>query len=133
MPGADGAVQSPPVARVHAPAPNPYPNITNEDWERREPARQLLENLLNRQIEIYEARRQALLKELVAGPSVYERAAEITPSDSYVKLMQRVEDSNLRQASRLITLLEKMKRQARPPQIRKKAPLAGYVAHKKGG
>ena len=131
QPGADGAVQKPAAAGTPAPKPNPYPNITGEEWERREPARQLLENLLNRQIEIYEARRQALLKELVAGPSLYERAAEITPSDSYVKLMQRVEDSNLRQASRLIALLEKMKRQARPARIRKKTPLSGYVSHKK--
>jgi len=133
QPGADGKVPNPPAAAAPAPEPNPYPNITDEDWERREPARQLLENLLNRQIEIYEARRQALLKELVAGPSPYERAAEITPTDSYVKLMQRVEDSNLRQATRLIGLLEKMKRQAGEARIRKKASLSGYVPHKKGG
>ncbi len=87
-----------------------YPKITAEMWEAREPVRQLLENILTHQMEIYEARRKALLSELAAPPSLYERAAGITPSDCDVKLMQRVEDSNLRLASRLVDLLAKLRR-----------------------
>jgi hypothetical protein len=107
------------------------PCITAKEWAAREPVRQLLENILTHQVDIYEVRREALLKELVAGPSPYERAAETTPPDSFVKLMQRVEDSNLRQASRLIGLLEKMKRQARKTQNRKNARGSGDVKDKK--
>lgn len=59
--------------------PNPYAKISKEEWKAREPVRQLLENTLTHQVEIYKARRQALLKELVAGSSLYERAAETTP------------------------------------------------------
>ncbi len=110
-----------------------YPEITAEMWDAREPVRQLLENILTRQVEIYEARRQALLSELAAAPSLYERAAEITPSDHDVNLMQRMEDSNLRLASRVMDLLAKLQRlQAKSPGRAKRAR-SGDLAHKKGG
>ena len=48
------------------------------------------------------------MKELVAGPSPFERAAEITPSQVHANLMQKLEDANLRQATRLLGLIEKM-------------------------
>ncbi len=57
-----------------------YPEITAEMWGAREPVRQLLENILTHQVEIYESRRKALLNELLAAPSAFERAAESTPS-----------------------------------------------------
>jgi hypothetical protein len=90
-----------------------YPHITPAQWEVREPVRQLLENILLQEVQIFEARRKAVLKELVAGPSPYERAAEITPTQLHATLMQKLQDTNLQQAARLMDLLVKMKRQAR--------------------
>lgn len=86
-----------------------YPNITHEQWEARQPVRQLLINMLVREAELFEARQNSLLKELVKGPTPFERAAEITPTSPHATLMQRLEDSNLRQASRLLELLGKMR------------------------
>ena len=57
-----------------------YPSITAAEWEARERPRQLLENILTRQVEICEAQRKAILKESLKGPSPYERAAEIAPA-----------------------------------------------------
>ena len=34
-----------------------YPRITAPEWEGREPVRQLLENILTRQVELFEAHR----------------------------------------------------------------------------
>ena len=41
-----------------------YPQITSEQWEARERPRQLLENLLRRQVEACEARRKTIRQEL---------------------------------------------------------------------
>ena len=91
--------------------PNPHPNITEAQWEARERPRRLLENILRRQAEICEAQRQAILKESLAGPSPYERAAEIALAHPNAALMQRMEESSFRQIWRITNLLLKMKRQ----------------------
>ena len=90
-----------------------YPNITPAEWEARERPRQLLENILTRQVEICEAQRKALLKESLAGPSPYERAAEIAPTHPNARLMRRMQDSNFREVRRVTNLLLKLKRHKR--------------------
>ncbi|HMD84000.1 MAG TPA: hypothetical protein VKO18_04780 [Terriglobia bacterium] len=92
---------------------NPYPNITEAEWDARERPRQLLENILTGQVEICEEQRKALLKESVKGPSPYERAAEIAPTHPNARLMRRMQDSNFREVRRLTTLLLKIKRYQR--------------------
>jgi hypothetical protein len=89
-----------------------YPSITTAEWEARERPRQLLENILTRQVEICEAQRQAILKDSLAGPSPYERAAEIALAHPEAALMQRMEESSFRQIWRIINLLLKIQRQA---------------------
>ena len=92
---------------------NRYPDITAEEWEARERPRQLLENILKRQVESCEAQRKALLKESVKGPSPYERAAEIAPTHPNARLMRRMQDSNFREVRRVTNLLLKIKRYER--------------------
>ena len=87
-----------------------HPNITAAEWEARERPRQLLENILTRQVETCEAQRKALLKESVKGPSPYERAAEIAPTHPNARVMRRMQDSNLREVRRLTNLLLRIKR-----------------------
>ena len=79
--------------------------------EAHERARQLLENILTRQVEICEAQRQAILKDSLAGPSAYERAAEIALAHPDVVLMQRIEESSFRQIFRVSNLLLKIEKQ----------------------
>ena len=87
-----------------------YPQITPAEWEARERPRQLLENILTRQVEICEAQRKAILKESLSGPSPYERAAEIAPTHPNARLMRRMQDSNFREVRRVTNLLLKIKR-----------------------
>ncbi|HXW15217.1 MAG TPA: hypothetical protein VEN79_11970, partial [Terriglobia bacterium] len=87
-----------------------YPSITPAGWEARERPRQLLENILTRQVETCEAQRKAILKESLKGPSPYERAAEIAPTHPNARLMRRMQDSNFREVRRLTNLLLKLKR-----------------------
>jgi hypothetical protein len=96
-----------------------YPSITAAEWEARERPRQLLENILTRQVEICEAQRQAILKDSLAGPSPYERAAEIALAHPDAARMQRTEESNFRQIWRITNLLLKIERQALEKEIRK--------------
>jgi hypothetical protein len=91
----------------------PPSDSTSAEWEAREPERQLLEHILSRQVEICEAQRNATLRESLTGPSPYERAAEIAPTHRNATLMRRMEDSNFRQVSRLMSLLMRMKRHDR--------------------
>jgi hypothetical protein len=88
-----------------------YPRITAAEWEARERPRQLLENILMRQVESCEAQRKAILKESLKGSSPYERAAEIAPTHPHTPAMQKMEDYNLRQVERITNLLIKLKRQ----------------------
>jgi len=115
-PHADSGIQPipevAPVLTAEAKAKELYPNITEEQWDKREPVRQLLENLLRRQAELCQAQSLALLRDSLNGPSPYERAAEIAPAHPNARLMQRMEDSNVRQVARLTSLLLKIKRQA---------------------
>jgi hypothetical protein len=90
-----------------------YPHITPAEWEARARPRQLLENILWRQVEICEAQRQATLKESLKGPSRYERAAEIAPTHPNARLMRRMQDSNFREVRRVTNLLLKIKRYER--------------------
>jgi len=90
-----------------------YPNISAREWDVRERARQLLENILTRQAESCEDQRKALRKDSLKGPSPYERAAEIAPTHPNARLMRRMQDSNFREVRRVTNLLLKIKRQAR--------------------
>jgi hypothetical protein len=92
---------------------NSHPSISEAEWEARERPRQLLENILTRQMEACAAQRKALLKETVKGPSPYERAAEIAPTHPNARLMRRMQDSNLKEVRRLTNLLLKIKRYER--------------------
>jgi hypothetical protein len=115
---ARGTPPPPPLPRPGQPeaganaedAANPYSDITEEEWQAREAPRQLLQNILTRQLEQCQARRLFNLRDCMKGPTTYERAAEIAP-DSHAQLMQRMEDSNFRQFWRLTNLLLKLKRQ----------------------
>ena len=78
------------------------------EWEARERPRQLLENILTRQVETCEAQRKAILKESLKGPSPYERAAEIAPTHPNARLMRRMQDSNFREVRRVTNLLLKL-------------------------
>jgi hypothetical protein len=120
-----GAAQDDKVAR--------YPSITAAEWEARERPRHLLENILNRQVEICEAQRQAILKESLAGPSPFERAAEIALAHPDAALMQRMEESSFRQIWRITNLLLKIKRQAREEESREIAPRTRDVYERKAG
>jgi hypothetical protein len=90
-----------------------YPSITAAEWQARERPRQLLENILTRQVEICEAQRKATLKESLKGPSPYERAAEIAPTHPNARLMRGMQDSNSREVRRVTNLLLKLKRYER--------------------
>jgi hypothetical protein len=79
----------------------------------RDRARQLLENILTRQVEICEAERKAILKDSLTGPSPYERAAEIAPTHPNAQLLRRMQDSNFREVRRVTNLLLKIKHQER--------------------
>jgi hypothetical protein len=94
-----------------------YPYITAAEWEARERPRQLLENILTRQVESCEAQRKAVLKESLKGPSPYERAAEIAPTHPNTPAMQKMENYNLRQVERITNLLMKLKRQEQQRQV----------------
>jgi hypothetical protein len=83
--------------------------LTEEEWAARQRVRQLLENILNRQVEMLKAQRQDLLRQSIDGPSPYERAAEIVPTQPEIKFMQRMEDSNCRQVLRLSNLLIRLR------------------------
>jgi hypothetical protein len=95
-----------------------YPHITAEEWEAREPVRQLLENILARQAEICETQRRALMRECLAGPSTFERAAEIAPVHPNSRFMQRMEDSSFRQVWRFTHMLRKLQGEVRQAQAR---------------
>jgi hypothetical protein len=102
-----------PAGAVEAEEEGPPSRLTPEEWEARERARQLLENILTRQVEICAAQRKAILKESLAGPSPYERAAEIALAHPNAALMQRMEESSFRQIWRITNLLLKINREAR--------------------
>jgi hypothetical protein len=102
--------ESQPVADAAQVEDKRYPSISAAEWEARQRPRQLLENILRRQVEICEEQRQALLKESVKGPSPYERAAEIAPTHPNAQLMRRMQDSNFREIRRVTNLLLKLKR-----------------------
>ena len=75
--------------------------------------RQLLENILTRQVEACEAQRKAILKESLKGPSPYERAAEIAPTHPRAMHLRRMQDSYFREVRRVTNLLLKLKRYQR--------------------
>jgi hypothetical protein len=103
--------------KVGAPQPEEederYPKITAAEWEARERPRQLLENILTRQVETCVAQRRAAREESRQGPSPYERAAEIAPTHPNAPLMRQMQDSNLREVRRLTNLLLRIKRYER--------------------
>lgn len=97
----------------HDPKPDPYPHITAEQWEAREPIRQLLQNILTHQAEYCEAKRQEILKESVKGLSAYERAAEVAPIHQEGLLLRRMQDANFREVRRITNLLLKIEQRGR--------------------
>ena len=113
QPGGSEVTPRPPEIKKPAPPPEPAgPQLSPEEWAKREPVRQLLENLLARQADLCEAERTALLRQCVSGPSSFERAAEIAPAHSNALLMQRMQDSAFREVWRISNLLLKLQRQA---------------------
>ena len=134
---ADTSLRSGQALKVGAPQPEEkdkrYPNITAAEWEARERPRQLLENILTRQVEIYEAQHQTMLKESLAGPSPFERAAEIALAHPDAALMQRMEESSFRQIWRITNLLLKIKRLAREEESRGRPPRTREVYERKVG
>jgi len=90
-----------------------YPEVTEAQWQAREPIRQLLENLLTRQVQLFESQHHELLRQSVKGPSPYERAVEIVPTHPETRLVQKLENSNLRQLLRMSNLLIRLRRQER--------------------
>ena len=110
----------------------PRSPFTPEEWEARERPRLLLKNILSRQVELCEAQRKAILKDSLAGPSSYERAAEVGLAHPNVALMQRMEESSFRQIWRITNLLLKLKRQAREEGYRETPGLTGNVTEKIG-
>jgi hypothetical protein len=108
-----------------------YPKITAAEWQARERPRQLLENILTRQVESCEAQRRAILKESLKGPSPYERAAEIAPTHPNARLMRRMQDSNLREVRRLTNLLLRIKRYERQMEALQKTAALHDVLEKK--
>jgi hypothetical protein len=117
-----------PVARQA----NPHPSISEEEWKGRERPRQLLENILTRQMEACAAQRKALLKETVKGPSPYERATEIAPTHPNARLMRRMQDSNLKEIRRLTNLLLKIKRYERQREVSEETDPLQDVSETKG-
>jgi hypothetical protein len=99
----------PPVAAPAEKRDARYPRITATEWEARQRPRQLLENMLRRQVESCEAQRKAAREELRQGPSPYERAAEIAPTHPNARLMRRMQDSNFREVRRVTKMLLKLK------------------------
>jgi hypothetical protein len=89
-------------------APNPYPDMTEEQWQARETLRRLLANILRRQVELCQAQRVDNLRECVKGPSPYERAAEIAPNHPNARLMQRMDDASFREVWRITNMLMKI-------------------------
>jgi hypothetical protein len=89
------------------------PKFTAAEWEARERPRQLLGNILKRQVEICEAQRSAALKESVQGPSPYERAAEIALTHPGARLLRGMQESYFREVRRITNLLLKLKRHER--------------------
>ena len=80
-----------------------------------------------------ETQRKAILKESLAGPSPYERAAEVGLAHPNVALMQRMEESSFRQIWRITNLLLKLKRQAREEGYRETPARTGNVTENIGG
>ncbi len=111
----------------------PRPPFTQAEWEARERPRQLLKNILSRQVELCETQRKAILKESLAGPSPFERAAEVGLAHPNVALMQRMEESSFRQIWRITNLLLKLKRQAREEGYGETPARTGNVTENIGG
>ena len=109
-----------------------HPNISAAEWEARERPRQLLENILKRQVEICATQRKALLKESVNGPSPYERAAEIAPTHPNARLMRKMQDSNFREVRRLTNLLLKIKRYERQREAKERRGFPRCTRIKRG-
>jgi len=83
-------------------------------------------------VELCEAQRVANLRECLAGPSPFERAAEIAPTHRSATLMRRMQDSNFRQVVRLTSLLMRIKRQERQMEALENAAAFQDVLETKG-
>ena len=110
-----------------------YPNVTEEQWEAREPVRQLLENLLSRQVRIFDAQHHDLMRQCLAGPSPCERAAEIVPTNPNTDFMQRMENSNFRQVARMTSLLIRLRRQEFQIEDLRKSAASVHITENKAG
>ena len=86
---------------------------------------------MTRQVEIFEAQHRELMRQCVNGPTPYERAAQIAPTHPDAPFMQRMEDSNLRQITRLSHLLVRLRREERLGGARQDARESGKVKEKK--
>lgn len=88
-----------------------FPNVTPEQWGARGNVRQLLQNILTRQVETFDAQHRELMRQLIAGPSPHERAAEIVPNHPHTEVVRRMEDAGCRQLLRMTDTLIRLRRQ----------------------
>ncbi len=121
-----GTLEAPPnpdeVKKPALPVEPQGPQLSPEEWAKREPVRQLLENLLARQADLCEVERTNLLRQFVAGPSTFECAAVIAPTQASALVMQRQQDSAFREVWRISNLLLKLQRQASGPDSVRRRP-----------
>jgi hypothetical protein len=133
--GSDGAPSIPEIAEnlaLELKKHEPPSRFSPAEWEARERPRQLLENILNREVENCVAQRKAMLKESIGGPSLYERAAEIAPDPSNTKSILRLEASNFHQVWRISNLLMTIKRYGHEVENWENAPISQNVDENTG-
>ena len=88
---------------------------------------------MTRQVEIFDAQHRELMRQCVNGPTPYERAAQIAPTHPDAPFMQKMEDSNFRQITRLSNLLVRLRREECLRGARRDARKSGKVKENKGG
>jgi len=91
-----------------------YPSFTPEQWEARQPVRQLLYNLLRRQIRGYDAERRELLQQSINGPTDLERASQVAEATPDSLASRKRDELDFRRLSSLLSMLLKLDRQQRP-------------------
>ena len=94
--------------------------------------RQLLENILSRQVETFDAQHRDLMRQLVSGPSPHERAAEIVPNYPGAETIERMQHASQRRLMRLSGVLIRLRRQEMQMAKIKAAAVSQDVKEKKG-
>ena len=102
------------TAETEADSDADYPGFSPEQWEARQPVRQLLYSLLRRQTRGYEAERRELLQQSIQGPTDLERAAEVAEVTPDSLAARKRDELEFRQLSNLLSMLLKLDRPNRP-------------------